>query len=494
MRTIALPASRRRTMFAACVATIVLATLQLCGFTRTVQAETVVCNNAPLPQQAIRLGGPSHSPSQPDLLVNGPCGVPPGVYYFGNVNIVDGGRITFQERSYSRTQFWAGAIIVENGGALTAGSAAAPFGVQGGSVTIVLYGADKSHGDPDHNPGQGAPCRSPLDPMRDVGPCGIPLSLWNARDTADGADPSGGAAPHSVHYEPLPGDGAAGPFGSGYFGSKVLAVSYGGTLALFGAKGVDRGGASDQEQTAPGLGWVHLAEGAPPDQGATQISLDRAVQGNWMPGDEVVLTAPDGQPKHAEELTIDSINGATVVFHRTSCGVDADGEGCPGLQWSHHVAPVPVDEGSVDTQPGPRPDAVSAAAVALLTRSIAVVAGGDAPGQSFEAAAALNPGYSFGGHTIVRQGFRAWRVQGVAFYRLGQDSRRDHYPINFYLSGPMPADTFVKDSILRDTMSSWYQPHAIMGVGLQRLARYRAIGHDYLTECTYVAGYADCQQ
>jgi hypothetical protein len=174
MRTIALPASRRRTMFAACVATIVLATLQLCGFTRTVQAETVVCNNAPLPQQAIRLGGPSHSPSQPDLLVNGPCGVPPGVYYFGNVNIVDGGRITFQERSYSRTQFWAGAIIVENGGALTAGSAAAPFGVQGGSVTIVLYGADKSHGDPDHNPGQGAPCRSPLDPMRDVGPCGIP--------------------------------------------------------------------------------------------------------------------------------------------------------------------------------------------------------------------------------------------------------------------------------------------------------------------------------
>jgi hypothetical protein len=33
-----------------------------------------------------------------------------------------------------------------------------------------------------------------------------------------------------------------------------------------------------------------------------------------------------------------------------------------------------------------------------------------------------------------------------------------------------------------------------MGVGLQRLARYRAIGHDYLTECTYVAGYADCQQ
>jgi hypothetical protein len=98
-----------------------------------------------------------------------------------------------------------------------------------------------------------------------------------------------------------------------------------------------------------------------------------------------------------------------------------------------------------------------------LTRSIAIVAGGDAPGQSFEAAAAHNPGYAFGGHTIVRQGFRAWLGAGGHVLQARPGQQTGHYPINFYLSGLMPADTFVKDSILRDTMSSWYQPHAIMG-------------------------------
>jgi len=52
----------------------------------------------------------------------------------------------------------------------------------------------------------------------------------------------------------------------------------------------------------------------------------------------------------------------------------------------------------------------------------------------------------------------------------------------------------VKDSIVRDTMTRWYQPRAIMGVTLERVAGYRSIGHSYyLAECTYVWGYAYCQ-
>jgi hypothetical protein len=473
-----------------------LAALQLLGCLDSAAcADTVLCSSGAMPGQAIRLGGPPNEPSQPDLLVTGPCRVPPGTYYYGNVNIVGDGSVTFEELPYSTTHFWASAIIVESGAALMAGSAAAPFGALGGAITIHLYGADQSEGQPDQIPGQGALCRTRIDPGRDSGPCGVPLSVWTNRDAAKVTSLPGGVAAHFVPYDPLPGDGAAGPRGPGYFGYKVLGISYGGALALFGAKGVDRGAAdSADDLTAPGLGWVNLAEGSEPDRGATQLSLDRSVQGNWTPGDEVVLTPTDGHPEHAEALTVDSVRGATITFHRTACGADGEDADCPGLQWPHQAVSIAADASFGDAQPRPPTEAASAAAVALLTRSIAIVGAGDAPGQSFEAAAALKPGYSFGGHTIARQGFRAWQVQGVAFYRLGQDSRRDHDPINFHLSGPMPPDSFVKDSIVQDTMTRWYQPHAIMGIALQRLARYRAIDRNYLTECTYFAGYAFCQQ
>jgi len=364
-------------------------------------ADTIVCNSGAMPRQAIRLGGPTEAARQPDLLVAGPCRVPPGTYYYGNVNIVAGGRLTFEEAPYSATHFWASAIIVENGGALTAGSAAAPFGALGGMMTIHLYGADLSRGQTERYPGEGAPCRTRADAMRDIGPCGIPLSIWNSHDEATPISLPGGVTDRFLRYEPLSGDEAAGQEPV-YFGSKVLGVSYGGTLALFGAKGVDTGADGDNDPSSSGLGWVRLAEGSSPDKGATQLSLDRPVQGNWTPGDEVVLTATAGRPEHAEELTIDSVNGATVTFHRTGCSADGEDDECPGLQWGHQSASTSARTNLGGAQPGSPADPNSAAAVALLTRSIAIVGAGEVPGQSFDAAASVTPGYSFGGQTIAR--------------------------------------------------------------------------------------------
>lgn len=109
----------------------------------------------------------------------------------------------------------------------------------------------------------------------------------------------------------------------------MLAVSYGGTIALFGAKGAAFGVANDEDRTSPGLGWVRLTEGSSLDEGATQLTLDKPLQGNWMPGDEAAVTATDGQPEHVEDIRIDSVNGATVPFHSTGCGVDGGDTGCP---------------------------------------------------------------------------------------------------------------------------------------------------------------------
>jgi len=124
--------------------------------------------------------------------------------------------------------------------------------------------------------------------------------------------------------------------------------------------------------------------------------------------------------------------------------------------------------------------------VALLTRSIRIVSEGDTPvAKSFPA----TPGNYFGGHTIVRQGFESYQVQGVEFYRLGQGGAIMHYPVHFHMARitPQPAKglppmTFVKDSSIRDSMTRWITIHATQGVLLARNVGYLSIGHGYYLE------------
>ena len=62
-----------------------------------------------------------------DLEVTGPCTVPAGNYYYGNVNIfkkkgaATGGILSFNDATID---FWANSILVENAGTLRAGVAA----------------------------------------------------------------------------------------------------------------------------------------------------------------------------------------------------------------------------------------------------------------------------------------------------------------------------------------------------------------------------------
>src|SRR5208282_1172249 len=86
------------------------------------------------------------------------------------------GKLTFAEAKNSATNFWASSIIIENGGTMTAGETT-PFGTNGGTLTIHIYGkASPSAIDINGNPvptqsqGQGAVCRSA---MPGTAPCGI---------------------------------------------------------------------------------------------------------------------------------------------------------------------------------------------------------------------------------------------------------------------------------------------------------------------------------
>ena len=170
------------------------------------------------------------NPAGSDLVVKGPvkngvmvpldCKVGAGTYTFGNVYILAGGTLDFTDATID---FWASNILVENGGALTAGSPGAPIGTQDikNVVTIHLYGPDQGVG------GKGISCLAQPN-------CGIPDNVWSSNGSSKVALP-GGVTDYFYQYDTLPFDDGN---PQGYFGYKILAVSYGGSLQLFGKKGV----------------------------------------------------------------------------------------------------------------------------------------------------------------------------------------------------------------------------------------------------------------
>src|SRR5262249_54524757 len=132
------------------------------------------------------------------------------------------------------------------------------------------------------------------------------------------------------------------------------------------------------------------------------------------------------------------------------------------------------------------------AAVGLLTRSIRIVSEGDTFGDCFPPSVKdMTKGclmddprktYFFGGHTIARQGFMSFQVQGVEFRQLGQGGRLGHYPIHFHLVRQAPPNTFVRDSSIDESMTRWITVHGTQSVELSRNVGYLSIGHGFYLE------------
>lgn len=396
-------------------------------------------------------GGALPNGAGEDLEVTGPCDVGAGVYKFGNVNIHGGGSLTFAD---VKTDFWARAILVEKDSKLIACSPTDPIGSLGGQLTIHLYGADQGVN------GSGIKCKTNAQ-------CGVDEATWNSGGDQKVSLP-GGVSDYFYRYEPLlfdNGDAQA------YFGYKVLAVSYGGTLALYGSKGSNLGYLPDSDS---GRSWGRLNKST--SAGETTLLLDRAV--DWQPGDQIVVTTTDYLPGHSEQLTIDSISasGSSTTIHVREA-----------LRYPHNGQVVDLTGLPAGVGPDPNPMvsgpvarfAETRAAVALLTRSIRIVSAGDALDSGFPAE---STGYYFGGHTLIRQGAQYVQMHGVEFYQMGQGGRMGHYPIHFHLARRVPKDTLIADSSIHDSMTRWITLHATQGVTLRRNVGYKSIGHGFYLE------------
>lgn len=420
-----------------------------------------------------------------DLLVDEAICVHAGTYKFKDVHIVKGGTLYFDDEVID---FWAANILVENGGVLGAGTPDAPIGRNGGRLTIHLWGRDPIQRNPNAN-AQGVACTSDA-----KGHCGIPDAVWNSNLDASGsmkpADKARSiresglvdvypnaaqdekiAADYFYAYHPLDFQGGKDGQGrQGYFGSKVLGVSWGGSVRLYGAKGATYANGGECGASFPSSSnssWARLD--ATTSKGDTALTLDRPL--SLSRGDEIVLTSTDYLPGHSESFKVaQDVRCATKV---PLDGVVAYVHNGKRASLEH----TPLNIGPTRTS---NADAVETrAAVGVLTRSIRIVSAGDDKDSDFPPESS---GYYYGGHVIFRQGFKQVQVQGVEFRQLGQGGVIGRYPVHFHHARRVPADTFVRDSSINESMTRWIVLHGVQNVTLERDVGFKSIGHGFYLE------------
>ena len=466
LRLVSRAPRRLSALGAALAATVVLL------FACAGRSEALDCTNNALTASAV----------PEDLVVQGgTCTVRAGVYRFANVNIYGGGKLWFDNSPGTKIDFYAANIVVENKGALVAGvnqdgRTIHPIGDNGGYVRIFLYGKP-----PTGLTAKGVLCKTPTNDQQ-TAPCGIPDGIWNKSGQKITLD--NGVTDYWYQYKPLSLDGDD---PNAFFGYKVLAVSYGGTLQLFGKKGAVSPEEELKQTFKPkdsARSWRRLAGALLGGDTTLKLNVDRPdlIKANWQKGDHVVVTTTDYLANHSEELIITNIDSESgEITYETACYATGKCEKA-GVQWTHNgeqfsLSRLPARLGIAKKAAEVR------AAVGLLTHSILIASYGDTyldpfypPGDS------THPNYSFGGHVVARQGFQALQVSGVEFRQLGQGGRLGHYPVHFHMARLTPADTFVKDSSINESMTRWITVHATQGVTLARNVGYLSIGHGFYLE------------
>ncbi|MEO6964441.1 MAG: chitobiase/beta-hexosaminidase C-terminal domain-containing protein, partial [Acidobacteriaceae bacterium] len=404
-----------------------------------------------------------------------------GTYVYRNVNIWGGGSLNFAD---AKINFHAHSILVENGGSLVAGGSEAAVG----PITIWLYGAADDGIPP-------ITCKS--------GPtCGVPEGIWNSNPSlAMQMRPSAKCTPASnfgpspvgsdcfYRYNPLDPNAPD----NAYFSRKSLALSYGGTIYLRGAKGICPG-PIDSTPSDSGTSWVRLTDTLKGGETETSFHVDRPVP-TWGQGDHIVLTSTDYLPSHNEELVIQSVasSGAGSLITLQS-----------PVEFPHNgtafdFSSLPATTGPQDDPNGPgavRPTSLPSrhletrAAVALLTRSIMIASEGTTPVLEDRSVDHFPATGYYGGQTILRQGFATYQVQGVEFYDLGQGGVIGRYPVHFHMAREVPQPsieppfdgTYIADSSIHDSMTRFITVHATQGLLIARNVGYRSIGHGFYLE------------
>src|SRR5271166_2522746 len=220
-------------------------------------------------------------------------------YYFGKVYIFGGGTLTFNNVTMD---FYAKSILVQNGGVLQSNGT---IGAGGQTLTIHLYGSSTD---------QGITCKK-MDNGNVVDDqyCGVPTTVWGSNTythyptTPCTKTPDLPGNVNDCFYPYKMFDDNDLP--NAYFGRKVLALSYGGTINLSGYKGAQ--GGDDSDPSVTGSSWMRLNATLKGNGSENSLQVN-GMPADWRSNDYIVVTATDYLPGHAEQLQISSVAGNTV--------------------------------------------------------------------------------------------------------------------------------------------------------------------------------------
>ena len=415
-------------------------------------------------------GGKLQAGTGEDIVIDSSCTVGAGTYHYGFVNIVNGGTLNFEDQSID---FWAKSILVENEGSLIVGSFHKPIG---NTVTFHLYGAENE------TPGAaGITCKTTAPDGTKI--CGVPKEKWSK--WGQWMRLPSGVSDYFYAYLTLPGDDIdynngknKRLSGDSYFGLKTLAVSFGGTLQMFGKKGAESHDPNPHDDDFSGESWVRLNKSVAAN--GTELVLDRKVD-TWEEGDWIVVTATDYIPNHSEMRRIDSVGtdgDHSVITLKTALDYPHNGE---KYDLTKHNIP---DRLNIDKEKNYMEGVDTRAAVALLTRSIRIVSEGAAFNQPLPSPNDSSSGRYFGGHVIARQGFKTFQMRGVELKQLGQGGRMTHSPVNFHMARKLPAEgqpnsAFVVACSVNESMTRMYEIRGTQGAILKSNVGYKSIGHGY---------------
>lgn len=431
------------------------------------------------------------------------------------LNVVRGGSLFFIEKPNETTEFRVSALLVEMGGVVQAGTKDCAYGSNGGQLNIGLWGDDPTEQGSKKADGKGISCltnpsaTAPLRCFPANGPDGKPRDYATAHYcTASGSDdPCGSTSPpNTPPYDAEPNNALLEPYADLNFdpnpwGFKTIGVAYGGSLLLYGYKGAKplqdaqwaRSNDSNGSCVVPsaaqstldakemqawadltGTSWVRLT-GQSNAGDMTTLTFDRPVP-DWKKDDWIVVGATDWNPSHSELRQIHKVISPTQVQ------VDM-------LKFPHYTQIFDVGRTQDFTNPVNRKAVDTRAVVGLLSRSIKIYSRADVAEHDFPDTAACThdrtkPDCYFGGHVIVRQGFKDVQIQGVEFKQLGQGGRMGHYPMHFHMAKTTSytSGTFVKDSSVWDSMTRFVVLHGTHDVNVSRNVGYLSLGHGYYIE------------
>jgi hypothetical protein len=346
-------------------------------------------------------------------VVTKPCDVPAGADLSSvpheTITIADKGVLNFQDGA-AITKLKLNSIVVESGGTLQAGTAANPIGkTPGGGLEITFTGAP--------------------------GKC----------DTIDaGTD----------------------------FCGKGLLVKPGGSLKLYGAKGVLDGGVS----------WTHLRDAAGPTSGAyvqgahvagtgiTTLKLAKDVTkgaGAWRGGDWIVVATTSFSPFESEFVQIDTVtsdgaDGATVTLKSNTF-----------LTYYHFGGKDPGPP-STDNYTGPKATAEynygvdERAEVGLITRSIRLTAQLD------------DPKVHWGGEIKLMHGSDIV-LQGVEIEKFGK-AKLGAYPIHLHVMGDVANKPVLNSNSVHHSYNKCFTIHTTQNATISNNVCARIIGHIFYQE------------